>query len=477
MTSASTGMIWGQSPAVSSLRGRTATFVLAAVVVAAVLLRMHACLRYERMHFATDGYLYYVHAHSWYLDGDCDYRNNLLEAPGLNQRQTYLDLVSSAGRVSVAHQVGVSLIALPFLALADGMTLAHNAMGFHPLPRDGFSRYYHVVVPLGLSLFGVAGVLLTYVLLSRYFSSDLAAVATAAAWLSTSALYFVSAEPTMSHAVEITLASGMVLAADTIRRCGWTPWRAVALGLSTGMMVAVRYYDVVWVSIPLMMLFPGLWILARRDQDAGPSRFMPMILAAVAVLVAATCLTPQVLVNLATDGTVLGRVGQNYAPGNWFSPHVFVEILQPRSGLLVVYPIMALAIAATIYDAWRRADRIVPCALLLAMALSVWIYSAAYVPGYSRRYSHAFVLIAWGLAAALEWGARRRVRAWVVSLLIAVACVQNAARYVLVDRQRLYRGVFTCGHAEISRWENAGVPVTTSVLAGLLDPPVQQPPP
>lgn len=475
-------------------RPSTASALLILVGAFALAMRLHASARYESMHFTSDAYLYYVHAHSWYFDGDCDYGNNLLAATNFKQRAIYMDLVSVKNFVSVVHPVGVSLVALPLLVLADGMTSLHNAFGGAPLPRDGFSGYYHVVIPLGMCLVGVAGLVLCHGFLSRYFPPTTSALAVGTAWLGTSLLYFLSAEPTMSHALEMTLVVLMVRATDSIRRDGWTFARSLLLGLSVGLMVAVRYYDIVWVAVPLIVLLPDLWArirtnLACTEESAGSAPVMerarpvndgrvwlPLGLAGLSVALAALCLMPQVWVNLTVEGDLFGRVATRYAPNHWFTPQFYVELLQPRTGLLVLYPLIALAVVGAVGDVLRRRDWIVPAALLLALALSVWIYSASFVPGYSRRYTHAFVLFAWGIAAVIQWGGLVRARAVAVSIVIALLCLPNAARYALVDRQRLYRGIYTCGDWEVSRWIDSGTPITTSVMAAIFEPPVDQPP-
>ena len=184
----------------------------------------------------VDPILYYVPAHSWYFDQDCDYVNQIRSAPRFEHASRYLGLVSSRGRVITYHPVAWSMVALPFLAVADGVTVLHNAVSDVPLARDGYSLYYRWIVPLSHVLLGIVGLVAGYKLAARYFTEAIAACGVFLLWIGTNVAYFVSVEPTMSHAASMAFVTLALYMADTIRRTGWTVGRALWLGLFGGMM-------------------------------------------------------------------------------------------------------------------------------------------------------------------------------------------------------------------------------------------------
>ncbi len=248
------------SPARSQSFGRVEThhLILAGVAGAALLLYAYTTMRYGDTFMTADSYLYYVHAHSWYFDGDADYENDLLAAPRFAARQVYLSLRSADGHVVIIHPCAWSVVSFGFIALADGVTVLHNALLHAHLPRDGYSGYYIAIVPLAHVLVGLMGLLAAYAVAARYYGKTISAVATSLVWIGTNVCYFISVEPTMAHAASMAFIAMMIWVVDTIRRRGFTLQRACLLGLTCGMMTAVRYYNIVWVVVPAVLIGPSL---------------------------------------------------------------------------------------------------------------------------------------------------------------------------------------------------------------------------
>ncbi|MBU0717693.1 MAG: hypothetical protein KJ749_05540 [Planctomycetes bacterium] len=255
--------------------------ILGIVVLGSLLIYAHTTARYGQALAVADAHLYYTHAHSWYFDGDCDYANNLAANPKLEVRNYYLAQRSPTGRVVNVFPCGWSVVALPFVVLADAVTALHNAVFDADVARDGFTTYYRTIVPLGHVLIGIAGLLAAYAMAARYFSRTIAASAAALVWLGTNVGYFIGIEPTLSHASSLGFVSLMIYAADTIHRAGWSLSRATGLGLSCGMMMAVRHQNFVWLIIPIMLLgAPAVAAAFRRivgasSKDAYPRGLKP----------------------------------------------------------------------------------------------------------------------------------------------------------------------------------------------------------
>ena len=399
-------------------------FILAGVVAGALLLYGQTVARCGHTFRMTDAYMYYSHARSWYFDGDCNYENDLqIAPPAFKHRDFYLAWRTADGRVMNVFPCAWSVIALPFVALADGLTCTHNALTGAALPRDGYSAYYLALVPLAHVLLGVVGLLAGYALLARYFSKMVAAVSIAIVWCGTHVAYYVSMDPTSTHAAAMAFVTGTAWTADTIRRDGWSVRRAALLGLCCGMMVAVRYQEIAWVAVPIVLLLPRLVAdVVQRRPHAG----WHVALAGLAIGVAAVCFIPQLVVNLSTEGTLVGHV-RTWTP-HWWTPEFVRELFASRTGLFTIYPLAAFGIGgAGVCFARTRRCRL-PTALLAGFALLLYINACWPWAHSPRRYVCGMLVFALGIATALEWAARSRRRSLAIALVLGVLCIVNVAR-------------------------------------------------
>ena len=400
---------------------RPHTLILAAMVVGALLLYAYTTARNGHTFRCTDDYLYYMYAHSWYFDADCDYENNMRMAPGFTAHEKFLQR-SSIGRVRNIMPCAWSVVALPSLALADLATVSHNALWSTPLPRDGYSGYYRVLVPLPHVLIGIAGLLVIYAILARYFSKTIAALATVTAWCGLSGIHWVSVEPTRTHGIATACVAGTIWTADTIRRNGWTWRRALALGLCCGMMGALRHQNFAWMAVPLVMLAPsmvsGVW--RRRPgalRDTG--------LAGVGALVALLCFAPQFTVTWLTERMFIGHT-LAWSP-YWFEPHTLREFFSPSSGLITSYPLAGVALIGVFAYLYRHRRLALPVALVAGFLAILYINSCWWCCPSARRYTCCAPVFALGLAAILEWAWRSRPRTVAVAFVLGALCVGNLA--------------------------------------------------
>ena len=412
-------------------------WILGGVVLAALAMYAETTARFGHALAVADGHLYYTHAHSWYFDGDCDYRNNIAENEELEVRGYYLRQQSPAGQVVNVFPCGWSIVAMPFLAAADGLTVAHNAVLKTQIPRNGHSIYYRAVVPLGHVLVGLLGVLASYAVAARYFSKLNAAFSTAFVWIGTNASYFISVEPTMSHASSLGFVAMMIWAADRIHRDGWSLVRAVALGLACGMMMAVRHQNVAWIVVPFLLLSPRL---ARDVWNGSSSRFGLLNLPFISILAATLCLVPQIGVNLATYGSFFGSL-PGFMP-DWFHPALGRELFADQTSLLVLYPLSAVCIAGGIVLAWRKRHLPLTRALVVG-AIAIFYINACAAFGPPRRYACCFAIFVLALAATIQWAKTSAWRTVLLASVVSAALARNVVLMVLADRCLVDRDLFT----------------------------------
>lgn len=410
-----------------------ATLLLGAIAALSILGVAATLQRFGQTAFTVDAHLYYIHAHSWYFDGDVDYTNNIAADPTFDARAIYLAQRGPGGLPINIFPCGWSIAALPFLALADVMTLTHNLFSAQPLPRDGFTHYYAVVVPLGHTILGLIGLFAAFTLAARHFPRHLAAAATLAVWAGTNVCYFFSVEPTMSHAASLCFVSLMLLVTDTIYRMGWTWCRALALGASMGMMCAVRHQDAAWIVAPIVLLLPQL----AGSLKSTPARLLYFPLTAVAFT---ACLLPQLLINLTIHGTPTGGAAQ-FTP-DWLHPKFFRDLFLLPGGLFVLFPLTFLAAVGLLI--WLRNSQHQRVALAFTAGLFACIYlNACGIEGTSRRYVCAAPVLILGLCALWQTLRPHRWAARLAACCLALFIARNLLLLLSVDRGWVDRYIFT----------------------------------
>ncbi len=411
--------------------------VIAVVIVVTVAMYAHMILRYGQAVAVADGHMYYAHAHSWYFDGDCDYANNLESNIELEARSFYMRERSGSGRVLNMFPCGWSVLAMPFVALADVLTILHNAVFATDFARDGYTIYYRVVVPIGHVLVGLAGLLAAYALVSRYFSKTTAAVAMALTWLGTNVGYFIGVEPTMSHAASLGFVSLMIFTAEGIHRAGWSLGRALGLGVCCGMMMAMRHQNIAWMFVPAVLLgIPLIRALFRRE----PGSWRQLGATVIAALTACVCLLPQVAVNQATFGSVFSGMTK-YTPF-WFNPEPYRDLFEFPTGLVVLYPLAGLSLIGLVGLVWRcRRNPLIRAVAVGFMAFAYISFCAH--SGTSRKYACCAVVFIFGLAAVLHWARTARWRGVLVGATVSALCVKNVMMIFLADRGFVSRYIFT----------------------------------
>lgn len=414
-------------------RADRATLCFAAMTAAALLLFAATVQRFGQTAFTVDAHLYYIHAHSWYFDGDVSYANNIAADPTFDARDIYLAQRGPGGLPINIFPCGWSIVALPFLALADVTTLTHNLLFAQPLPHDGFTHYYAVIVPLGHTLLGLVGLFAAFTLAARYFPRNLAAAATLVVWIGTNVCYFLSVEPTMSHAASLCFVSLSLLVADSIHRGGWTWCRALALGGSMGMMCAVRHQDAAWIVAPIILLLPQL----AGSLKSARSQILFVPLTAIAF---AACLVPQILINLTIHGTPTGGAAQ-FTP-DWLHPKFFRDLALLPGGLFVLFPLTLFAAVGLL--TWLRNSQHRHIAVALTAGLLACVYlNACGIEGTSRRYVCAAPVLILGLCALWQTLRPRRWAALLATCCALLLIAKNLLLLLSVDRGWVDRYIFT----------------------------------
>ena len=323
--------------------------------------------------------------------------------------------------------VGPALLWSPFFLMAHGLVRLGNALGI-PWEADGYSAPYQTLTALGSALYALIGLELLRRLALRIASPAAALWGVLTAWLASPLVFYMSAHPFMSHAVDFFVNAGFLL----VWTC-WekpTPWARLALGWIGGLAAAVRYPNAT------LLLWPALEDLrqALRAPREGLLRLLSLGVGAWIGFL------PQMIVWRVVFGAWI--VGNPYgiAGAGTFdlrAPHLLEVLFSTNRGLFPWTPIAAFALAGLVgplrraRPAWAR--------LLLAQtgaqlyivgSWSVWSGAAAFGP---RLLTGLFAGFALGLAALYEAGRRR----WGMKPALALSLGAVAWNLILLARYGL----------------------------------------
>jgi hypothetical protein len=401
-----------------------------------------------------DGFYYYIYLHSIWNDRDLDLANDY-EAMGYDVRYPE----TRTGRLANPFGVGPAILWAPFLLLAHLIVRIRIALGEAGLSLDPMSEVHQNLTLFGTYLYGCAAILLTFRILSRFFSRGLALGAPIAVALGGPLVFYMIACPSYAHAQSALAFSGFVWAWLRLEeKAGALRW--LVLGLFGGL-VALLHPG----NAPLLLLPAGTAVAAivravrgtRPDGDGAtvkgaaprPRRPSPRGLAlalalsgpVIAAVVAALVFAPQLLAWKAIYGHALitpqGAGFLRLAESMWAS-----TLLSPRQGLVPHMPILGAALVGLMLLLRKRPA--LAASSLLAIAALAFLNGAVYDWwgwGFgARRYTAAFPLFALGLAALVEQAAallarhRERLPVLLPAAALALLVLVNLQFYHQVQK-------------------------------------------
>jgi hypothetical protein len=327
---------------------------LSGVLCAAVFLATVPLPRADNHLLGSDGLSYYSILRSVVLDGDLDFTNDYRLLGVAPQPLTPKGLPGNP------FAIGAAVLWLPFFLLAHLCSLTLQALGCG-VPATGVGPLYEAAVCLGTILYATAGFALTYGCCRRLSEARPALLATLTMWWATQAIYYVVAEPSMSHGLTIfTSALFFSLWLGLTPRSG--SGQALALGLAAALAALVRWQDSVLLLLPLGLW--AAWTLDRRmsvpDALIGAGTF----LAAFAV-----GLMPQLWMWHGLYGQAL-LIPQGNEWMEWGRPYILQTLFSTRHGLISWHPVYLLALLGIPF-LWRRHRR---AAVGAALGFVLFVY-------------------------------------------------------------------------------------------------------
>lgn len=338
-----------------------------------------AAMYLQPQRIASDGIFYYTPLHSIVVDHDLDFENEyrvLGAEPGYFQRTV-------TGRLPNNYSVGPALLWAPFFLVAHTLGIAGI---FRP---TGFGYPYFTFVTTGTVLVGFAGVVALFRLVREYFPPPVAFTAVLLTWLATFHVWYMTFEPSMSHAQAMASVSIYLLA--THRGVKGYSGFALMGGLG-GLVALVRWQNVVFLPVTLVVT----WLRYGRPRPRE------LACGAVAFLIV---FSPQLLYWKLLYGSFL-LVPQGGGYIDWTSPEIEGLVFSSRHGLLSWAPVLYLALAGI--PGFVRREPVLGWGLVLSGAAVVWVNGSVYdwwagASFGSRRFDGALPAFTLGLAVFLQW--------------------------------------------------------------------------
>jgi hypothetical protein len=389
---------------------RAVALGLAALLVAGLAAQQRLGARLQ-----SDGFFYFAFLRSIVNDHDVNLANDYgLIGIGGDAIMT----PTSTGYAQTAWSVGPAIAWMPFYAIGDAGARYLAARGVH-VAVDGSSYPYRQAVCIAGLFYGLLGLWFCYRLAARFFAGSLAALSAAALVSGSFMLWYIVKEPTMSHATSMCAVAAFIYA-WAVTRGRRTAWQWAALGLLGGLMLAIRWQNLVF------MLFPA-WesasALVRGPGSAG--RYATVRHGLLFALCALAAFAPQLAAWNAIYGSPIA-VSPLSPKMFWFSPDPVRMLWSSRNGLFSTSPVTYLAALGLVAFAVR--DRAFGRLALAAFVLAVYVnasvedwWGGAAVG--ARRFDGTVPLLVVGLAAAVDglrrWVAKRPLAA-VTALLGAL---------------------------------------------------------
>lgn len=338
----------------------------------------------------SDGRSYFSILRSSVFDQDFDFTNEY-QAVGFEPKP-----LTGTGLPENPFAMGTALLWLPFYLVAHLISIFLHAVGL-PVSLDGYGILYESSAAVGTVFFGTWGLWLTYCVAKRLFDAEVALFAVIFMWGATPLVHYMLAESTMSHALSFfALALFLYVWYPPRAERTWTDW--LKLGLSTGLVMLVRWQDGIVVFIPMVEL---VWWLMKKEITVKTAVIHALVFLSAAILV----FSPQFFMWNTLYGSPLTLPqGSNFI--DWFHPKPLLTLFSNRHGLISWHPLFLLALFGLI-PLWKK-DKTLTIVVLLFFVGQLYINSAVvrwwadHAFG-GRRFTGLAAFFALPLAALLSW--------------------------------------------------------------------------
>jgi hypothetical protein len=416
------------APALAMALSAVAALLLALPVFVVVAAHSEGCV------FRGDGTAYFMMARSLVVDHDTDLTDEYhqldarlpADSPVMMAVRLSVKRVPGRDRIYLPWPVGAGLVMAPFYAAGYAAELAAAHLGGRA--PDSYGAIPQLAFGAGTVAYALLGFWASFFTCRRLAGAAPAAWSAGALVLGGPLLYYVFLHPSMSHPASFGLLALFVL-------LWWRRWDGEAAGppwalwLLYGLLVVVRYQNVIFGLLPLALALRE----ARRDARRGGAAAW-----AATGTGALACLAPLglQLVELARTGQLGGHgaAGGRLAFGgnelSAASPHFWEVLFSCQHGAFYWTPVIGLGFAALLWCARRASWARVFTAVFLADVYLIGCLVSGNWAGdhaFGMRYlGDSAALLAPALAIALSHAGRDRVGRLASRAVLALLVAGNA---------------------------------------------------
>lgn len=377
--------------------------------------------RVDNALLGNDGVQYYHYTRSLVIDGDLDFSNEYQHFHDVNGLAA-APPVTAAGRPPNHHSIGVGLLWIPFFLVA------HALAKLCGLPSAGYTYLYQAAVCLGSMTYVLLGMVLVYRLCREHADAASAVVAVVVMWFASNVVYYMVAEPSMSHSLSFAAVSALLawwrLYPDRTALRYW-----IGLGVLGAIAALVRPQDGMFLLLPVIeWLLDGARIVRGRHwRDASRHALRGGLMGAACAAV--------FCIQLWAWWAVFGAIANSgyFYEGKTVLPHLRHPKIGPvlfslHHGLFAWHPVYLIG-AVGLYGV-VRADRRYGLLLALGFAIQVLIVASWTVWSQDDAFGGRVLVctapvLTIGLAQVVERVRQRTPRAVVIGGLALI--VWNAA--------------------------------------------------
>jgi hypothetical protein len=330
---------------------------------------------------------------------------------------------NKAGKMTL----GMSVMYSPFFVTAH---LLAEPLGYD---ATGYTPPYRFALILSSLFFSITGLYLLLLLLRKYFEPVIVAVTLVIIGLGTNLYFYVTLEPTMTHAYSFFLFTLFIFLIDRwLRKPDWKT--SVFLGMVSGLIVIVRVNNGI-----ILMLFllwnVGSWKMFK-ERIQFLLRHIPRL--GIVILFFAIMLSPQVFYwKYVTGSWIYYSYGEE---GFFFLEPKYIDgLFSYRKGWFVYTPLMALSVPGFVLLYRENKKLFFPVAIFtlantwIILSWWCWWYGGSFG---QRSMIESYALLAFPIAYLANRIRRFNMPAFIIFLLI----VGTLSAYNIFQTRQYYFG-------------------------------------
>ena len=430
------------------------------ISVSAILILLYVLIRVAYIHprweqsaseatisWDVFGYYLYLPAAIIYDDlGYLGFKDELFKPGGVKPAGDFHHAVEQPdGRYVMKYPIGMAILYLPFFLLA------HFYASIGEFAADGFSWPYQYAMSMGAIFYALMGLIITRIVLLRYFSDLVTAMVLGVIVLATNYLNYTAIDGAMPHNALFTFYALILYL--TIR---WHEehkiWMAAGLGVAIGWATIIRPTELMSIMIPV------LWTI--KDKESLIAKWQLIWKHKWQVLVLGICLGAVGCIQLIYWKMYSGHFFYySYEEFGfyWSKPYILEGLFSFRKGWLLYTPVMALSIIGFIplFKNHRFQFFAVLAYVLLniyvVFAWEVWWYGGSFG---ARALVQSYAVLALPLAACLTWLLKRK---WTAALGIAFVILCADLNWMMTWQAHSQHGGWNAeGHSKLYYWKIFG---------------------